>query len=49
MAPALLGSNARPLMVLPQLATMADKISLQFTGVAQVGADVRLTLSRPDA
>lgn len=49
MAPALLGSNARPLMVLPQLATMADKISLQFTGVEQVGEDLCLTLvRRPD-
>lgn len=47
MAPALLGSNARPLMVLPQLASMADKISLRFVDVAQLGDDVRLTL-RPD-
>lgn len=44
MAPALLGSNARPLMVLPQLASMADKISLQFIDVTQLGDDVRLVL-----
>ena len=44
MAPALLGSNARPLMVLPQLTTMADKISYHYVDVTQVGEDVRLTL-----
>lgn len=48
MAPALLGSNARPLMVLPQLANMADKISMAFVDVTQLGDDVRLTL-RPGA
>jgi len=48
MAPALLGSNARPLMVLPQLANMADKITMAFVDVTRLGNDVRLTL-RPDA
>ncbi|MCB1836607.1 MAG: RibD family protein, partial [Alcanivoracaceae bacterium] len=45
MAPALLGSNARPLMVLPQLATMSDKINLQFADVTRVGNDLRMTLN----
>ncbi|MGB1220461.1 MAG: bifunctional diaminohydroxyphosphoribosylaminopyrimidine deaminase/5-amino-6-(5-phosphoribosylamino)uracil reductase RibD [Alcanivoracaceae bacterium] len=46
MAPALLGSNARPLMLLDQLDTMADKITWQFADVARVGDDVCLTLTR---
>lgn len=46
MAPALLGSNARPLMALPQLATMDDKITWQFADVTRVGNDVCLTLMR---
>ena len=48
MAPALLGSNARPLMALPQLATMADKINWSFADVSRVGDDVCLTLLRSD-
>ena len=48
MAPALLGSNARPLMVLPALATMADKIAPRFQKVEQVGDDLCLTLVRAD-
>ena len=46
MAPALLGSNARPLMVLPELATMADRIALTFQAVERVGDDLCLTLVR---
>ena len=46
MAPSLLGSNARPLMVLPQLVAMKDKIELKYSDVALVGDDVRVTLTR---
>ncbi|MEH6784547.1 MAG: bifunctional diaminohydroxyphosphoribosylaminopyrimidine deaminase/5-amino-6-(5-phosphoribosylamino)uracil reductase RibD [Alcanivorax jadensis] len=44
MAPALLGSSARPLLGLPQLASMSEKVSLQWQDVRQVGNDLRLTL-----
>ncbi|WP_111655677.1 bifunctional diaminohydroxyphosphoribosylaminopyrimidine deaminase/5-amino-6-(5-phosphoribosylamino)uracil reductase RibD [Isoalcanivorax indicus] len=44
MAPMLLGDAARPLLHLPGLATMADKISLTLVDLRQVGADLRLTL-----
>jgi diaminohydroxyphosphoribosylaminopyrimidine deaminase/5-amino-6-(5-phosphoribosylamino)uracil reductase len=37
MAPALLGSSARPLLGLPQLASMSEKVSLQWQDVRQVG------------
>ncbi|MBL4570527.1 MAG: bifunctional diaminohydroxyphosphoribosylaminopyrimidine deaminase/5-amino-6-(5-phosphoribosylamino)uracil reductase RibD [Alcanivorax sp.] len=44
MAPALLGSSARPLLWLPQLASMSEKVSLKWQDVRQVGDDLRLTL-----
>ena len=44
MAPALLGSSARPLLGLPQLASMSEKVSLKWQDVRQVGDDLRLTL-----
>ncbi|MED5389442.1 MAG: bifunctional diaminohydroxyphosphoribosylaminopyrimidine deaminase/5-amino-6-(5-phosphoribosylamino)uracil reductase RibD [Pseudomonadota bacterium] len=44
MAPALLGSSARPLLGLPQLASMSEKVSLQWQDVRMVGGDLRLTL-----
>ena len=44
MAPALLGSSARPLLGLPQLASMSEKVSLTWQDVRQVGDDLRLTL-----
>ncbi len=44
MAPALLGSSARPLLGLPQLDSMSEKVSLQWQDVRQVGNDLRLTL-----
>jgi len=43
MAPALLGSAARPLLHLP-LEQMADKVSLQISDTRQVGPDIRFTL-----
>lgn len=46
MAPTLLGDQARPLLALPQLATMADRIRLQFADVSRIGDDLRLTLTR---
>ncbi len=42
MAPALLGSGARPLLELP-LESMADKVQLQVTDVRRVGQDWRFT------
>jgi diaminohydroxyphosphoribosylaminopyrimidine deaminase/5-amino-6-(5-phosphoribosylamino)uracil reductase len=44
MAPALLGSSARPLLGLPQLASMSEKVSLKWQDVRQIGDDLRLTL-----
>lgn len=44
MAPALLGSSARPLLGLPQLASMSEKVTLKWQDVRQVGDDLRLTL-----
>lgn len=44
MAPALLGSSARPLLGLPQLASMSEKVSLRWQDVRMVGNDLRLTL-----
>ncbi|MGB2246324.1 MAG: bifunctional diaminohydroxyphosphoribosylaminopyrimidine deaminase/5-amino-6-(5-phosphoribosylamino)uracil reductase RibD [Alcanivorax sediminis] len=45
MAPALLGSSARPLLGLPQLASMSEKVSLRWQDVRMVGDDLRLTLT----
>ncbi|WP_372633511.1 bifunctional diaminohydroxyphosphoribosylaminopyrimidine deaminase/5-amino-6-(5-phosphoribosylamino)uracil reductase RibD [Alcanivorax jadensis] len=45
MAPALLGSSARPLLGLPQLASMSEKVSLKWQDVRMVGGDLRLTLT----
>ncbi|MGB2336210.1 MAG: bifunctional diaminohydroxyphosphoribosylaminopyrimidine deaminase/5-amino-6-(5-phosphoribosylamino)uracil reductase RibD [Alcanivorax sp.] len=44
MAPTLLGSSARPLLGLPQLASMSEKVALKWQDVRQVGDDLRLTL-----
>ncbi|MEQ3635140.1 bifunctional diaminohydroxyphosphoribosylaminopyrimidine deaminase/5-amino-6-(5-phosphoribosylamino)uracil reductase RibD [Alcanivorax sp.] len=44
MAPALLGSSARPLLGLPQLASMSEKVALKWQDVRHVGDDLRLTL-----
>ena len=44
MAPTLLGSSARPLLGLPQLASMSEKVALTWQDVRQVGDDLRLTL-----
>lgn len=41
-APALLGSDARPLFNLPGLSHMADKIALEVVDVAMVGKDCRM-------
>ena len=45
MAPALLGSSARPLLGLPQLASMSEKVSLKWQDVRRIGDDLRLTLT----
>lgn len=44
LAPVLLGDAARPLLHLPGLEHMADKIALTLVDLRQVGDDVRLTL-----
>jgi len=43
-APALLGGDALPLLQLPALARLDDKIKLRFTDFRAVGDDLRLTL-----
>ncbi|WP_426662704.1 bifunctional diaminohydroxyphosphoribosylaminopyrimidine deaminase/5-amino-6-(5-phosphoribosylamino)uracil reductase RibD [Rhodanobacter aciditrophus] len=43
-APVLLGDQARPLLQLPPLATMADRWNLRLVDQRQVGADWRLRL-----
>lgn len=43
MAPTLLGSSARPLLSLPEIATMAQQRRLQLDQVEQVGDDLCLT------
>jgi diaminohydroxyphosphoribosylaminopyrimidine deaminase / 5-amino-6-(5-phosphoribosylamino)uracil reductase len=42
MAPTLLGSSARPLISLPEIATMAEQRRLQLTDVQRVGQDLCL-------
>lgn len=44
MAPKLLGSDARPLLEIPGLATMSDAVDLTLREVRQFGNDLRLTL-----
>jgi diaminohydroxyphosphoribosylaminopyrimidine deaminase / 5-amino-6-(5-phosphoribosylamino)uracil reductase len=43
-APALLGGDALPLLALPPLARLDDKLKLKFTDYRAVGDDLRLTL-----
>lgn len=45
MAPILLGSNARPLLNLPGLENMADRIELEFSDVRMLGNDLRLLIN----
>ena len=42
LAPALLGDAARGMFTLPGVATMRDRIGLAITGVARLGADLRI-------
>jgi diaminohydroxyphosphoribosylaminopyrimidine deaminase / 5-amino-6-(5-phosphoribosylamino)uracil reductase len=42
-APALLGNGARPLLDLPALRSLDDKLSLRFTDCRSVGDDLRIT------
>lgn len=46
MAPTLLGPTARPLLTLPELASMAERSTLRFTGVESVGGDICMTLRK---
>jgi diaminohydroxyphosphoribosylaminopyrimidine deaminase/5-amino-6-(5-phosphoribosylamino)uracil reductase len=43
-APTLLGSDARPLLQLPEIRTLAEGIRLEFVEVAGVGKDCRMRL-----
>ena len=45
-APTLLGPDARPLLELPPLARLMDRLQLQFGDCRRVGEDLRLTLVR---
>ena len=42
LAPALLGDAARGMFTLPVVTAMSDRIRLEFSGVTQVGADLRI-------
>ena len=42
LAPALLGDAARGMFTLPGVAAMRDRIGLEITGVARLGADLRI-------
>ena len=42
LAPALLGDGSRGMFTLPVISAMRDRIRLEITGVAQVGADLRV-------
>mgnify|MGYP001825544045 FL=1 len=48
LAPHLLGDRARPLMELPGLESMADRVQLRIAGVRQVGRDLRIELEVGD-
>lgn len=43
MAPVLMGSSARPLLALPQIGSMAERIELSLHDVQRMGDDLRLT------
>ena len=45
MAPTLLGSDARPLLALPGIETMAQQRRLRWQDIRQIGDDLRLTLA----
>jgi diaminohydroxyphosphoribosylaminopyrimidine deaminase / 5-amino-6-(5-phosphoribosylamino)uracil reductase len=47
-APSLLGSDARPLLALPEVASLDHRLQLDYTDFRQVGPDLRLT-ARPRA
>ncbi len=48
LAPHLMGHQANPLLVLPGLETMADRLPLQWHDIRRVGEDLRLTLRLRD-
>jgi diaminohydroxyphosphoribosylaminopyrimidine deaminase/5-amino-6-(5-phosphoribosylamino)uracil reductase len=43
LAPCLLGADARPLLQLPALATMDERLALRFADCRQLGDDLRIT------
>ncbi|OUS26715.1 riboflavin biosynthesis protein RibD [Gammaproteobacteria bacterium 45_16_T64] len=49
MAPTLMGSDARPVLSMPGINTMGDKIPLTMTQVTQIGGDLRITYAAPSA
>ena len=48
MAPVLMGSGAKPLLTLPQITRMDDRIPLRMEEIRAVGSDWRLTLRPQD-
>ncbi|HIE40812.1 MAG TPA: bifunctional diaminohydroxyphosphoribosylaminopyrimidine deaminase/5-amino-6-(5-phosphoribosylamino)uracil reductase RibD [Thiomicrorhabdus sp.] len=46
MAPCLLGDQARPMFILPNIQRMADKVPLHIVSVEQLGEDVKIVLKR---
>jgi diaminohydroxyphosphoribosylaminopyrimidine deaminase / 5-amino-6-(5-phosphoribosylamino)uracil reductase len=44
LAPSILGDDARGLFAIPSLASLRDKIALQFTNVRQIGPDLKVTM-----
>lgn len=45
LAPAILGDDGRGLFAIPALASLQDKITLQFNDVRQIGPDLRVTMT----
>lgn len=43
MAPKLMGSNARPVLALPDIHSMQQTLPLQLTDLRQIGQDIRMT------
>ena len=49
MAPTLLGNEARPMLQLPQLARLADRLQWRFHLSEMIGEDLKLVLRAPAA
>jgi diaminohydroxyphosphoribosylaminopyrimidine deaminase/5-amino-6-(5-phosphoribosylamino)uracil reductase len=49
LAPALLGMDARPLALLPGIASMADRMEFSISDLRRIGGDLRVTLQPAEA